>query len=80
MNCGLEFGTECSVIFTVGMLREALQNYPDDTMLSVCGEPGVLRFEEDVSFVILDTLGSQYEDDAMWMNDPGTYVPDYLAF
>ena len=49
-------------------------------MLSVCGEPGVLRFEEDVSCVMLDTLGAQYEDDAMWMNDPGTYVPDYLVF
>lgn len=80
MNHENEFCEDYTVIFTVGMLREALQNYPDDTMLSVCGAPGLLSGEEDLNCVMLETLEWYYEDNEIWGDGYDTYVPDYLDF
>lgn len=48
-----DFVQEIPMFHTVGMLREILKNYPDDTPLLVYQAPGLVFFEEEGQYIDL---------------------------
>lgn len=74
----LEFWEEHAVFFTVGMLRELLKKYPDDTPLNVCGTPGSFREDADSQSILLETLDCY--DPLELMAEAATGMQEYMDF
>ena len=53
-----DFGQEIPMFYTVGMLREILKNYSDDTSLYVGQSPGVVFFDEEQRWIELQSIDS----------------------
>ena len=67
---------EIPMFYTVGMLREILKNYPDDTGLYVGQTPGLVFFDEEHRWI--DLQGS-YWDDSPEFTQPAVGV-EYMDF
>lgn len=68
--------------YTVGMLRELLKNYPDDTPLLVNYMPGILIEDDEDQSLNLDCSGG-YDDgsEIIWdIEDPAMVAPEYMDF
>ena len=75
-----EFGAERATFFSVGMLREILKKYPDDTPIMMNGLPGEVIEDEHRHILSLEALDFDYDDDAMWMQEPATMGQEYIDF
>ena len=53
-----EFGKPILFFMTVGVLRELLKDYSDNTSISVCGAPGVFFPDNEQRYILLDTMDS----------------------
>ena len=53
-----EFGKPILSFMTVGVLRELLEDYPDNTPITVCGVPGVFSPDNEQQGILLDTMDS----------------------
>ena len=53
-----DFGQEIPTFYAVGMLREVLKNYSDDTPLYVEQSPGLVFFDEEQRWIELQSLDS----------------------
>ncbi len=68
----LDFGESLMCFHSVGMLRDLLKNYSDDTTLYVCGTPGLFVPTEE-AYISLEPLENQYD----WYEEG---YQDYLEF
>lgn len=76
----LEFGAANPIFFTVGMLREVLDKYPDETPVTVCNMTGELSEDPDMRCVDLEPFVCDYDDEAIWMQEPATMDQEYMDF
>lgn len=53
-----EFGKPILSFMTVGVLRELLKDYSDNTPIYVCGAPGVFFPNNEQQYILLDTMDS----------------------
>ena len=70
------------IFYTVGMLRELLKNYPDNTPLTVNDMPGAFIVDEEYQGLNLDCAGG-YDDgsEVIWdIEDPAMVAPEYMDF
>ena len=74
----LDFGVETPMFYTVGMLREILKNYSDDTPLYVGEAPGLVLFDEEQRWIDLRNTGSDWGEIAGYDHPTGDV--DYLDF
>ena len=72
------FDQEIPFFYTVGMLREILKNYSDDTTLYVGECPGVVFFDEEQRWIDLERIDSDWNDQPEF--DCATGDVDYLDF
>ena len=49
---------EVAGFWTVGILKQLLDNYPDDTSISVCGTPGLFIPDGEEQHILLETMDS----------------------
>ena len=54
------FTQEIPLFYTVGMLRDILKNYPDDTSLYVDTTPGRVIFDEEHRWIELRSMDSDW--------------------
>ena len=64
------------MFYTVGMLREILKNYPDDTGLYVDQTPGLIFFDDEHRWI--DLQGSDWDDSPEFTQPTGDV--DYMDF
>ena len=63
---------EVAGFWTVGMLKQLLGNYPDDTPISVCGTPGLFIPDGEEQHILLETMDTgEY---------PATDSQEYMDF
>lgn len=69
------------MFYTVGMLRETLQNYPDDTPISVNDLPGLIITDEERKYINIVNLADGDSDDVIYQNQiPATMSQEYMDF
>ena len=73
-----DFGQESPMFYTVGMLREILKNYPDDTSIYVGEAPGLVLFDEEQRWIDLRNIGSDWNEVAGF--DFRTGEMEYMDF
>ena len=72
---------EIPIFHTVGMLRELLKNYPDNTTVLVDGIPGLFFSDEEGRYINLSNLDSGEDDYTVWdAESPATMGQEYLDF
>ena len=76
-NCELK---EVSSFWTVGMLKELLKNYPDDTSVTVCGTPGLFYPNTENEIIYLETADSSGYETISDMMDAATDGEAYMDF
>ena len=76
----LVFGVANPIFFTVGMLKEALCKYPDETPVTVCNMTGQLSEDVDICSVSLEPFICDYDDEALWMQESATGSQEYMDF
>ncbi len=69
------------MFYTVGMLREILKDYPDDTTLYVNEAPGLVYFDEKQRWIDLQNI---YPDDDDYpvsdIESPAMVGAEYMDF
>lgn len=76
-----DFGVQVAVFYTVGMLREILKKYPDDTPISINGVPGEVIEEDDNHSISLEALACDNDDEGLWdIESPAMVGADYMDF
>ena len=68
--------------YTVGMLRELLKHYPDNTPLTINNMPGLLIEDEEFQEIELGCVGG-FDDgsEVIWdIEDPAMVAPEYMDF
>ena len=73
-----DFGQEIPMFYNVGMLREILKNYSDDTTLYVGQSPGVVFFDEEQRWIELQSIDSDWGEITEFDYHAGEV--DYLDF
>lgn len=73
-----DFGQEIPMFYTVGMLREILKDYSDDTPLYVGETPGVVFLDEEQRWINLERMDSDWDNYPEF--DCATVDVDYLDF
>lgn len=65
---------------TVGALRELLKKYSDDTLITICGTPGLFYADEERKSILLETMDNcGYE--AITNIEPSAFVSqEYMDF
>ena len=66
------------MFYTVGMLREILKNYSDDTTLYVGQSPGLVFFDEEQSWIELQSIDSDWGEITEFDYRAGEV--DYMGF
>ena len=72
------FDQEIPMFHTVGMLREILKNYSDDTPLYVEQNPGLVFFDEEQRWIELQSINSGWGEVTEFDYHAGEV--DYLDF
>ena len=67
---------ETSGFWTVGMLRNLLTAYSDDTPITVCGTPGLFVLNEEQRYILLETL----DNERHYAGNAATDMEAYLDF
>lgn len=75
-----EFREHIPYFTSVGMLRELLKNYPDDTPITVCGTPGLFLPIEEHRYILLETMDSGDYDDTDDIELPTSVSQEYMDF
>ena len=65
---------------TVGMLRELLKNYPDDTPIYVCGTPGLFYPNAEQQYIMLETMDCSGYEALANIEPPATMSQEYMDF
>ena len=73
-----DFGQEIPMFYTVGMLREILKNYSDDTTLYVGQSPGLVFFDEEQRWIELQSIDSDWGEITEFDYNAGDV--DYMDF
>ena len=74
-----EFGAERAVFFSVGMLRDILQKYPDNTPITMTGVPGEVI--EDERKYSLSLVALECDDECtISAQDAATMGQEYMDF
>ena len=69
------------MFYTVGMLRELLKNYPDDTTVMVEDTPGLFLLDEERQHINLCSLDYGHDDyPALDIESPAMVGADYMDF
>ena len=72
------FDQEIPMFHTVGMLREILKNYSDDTPLYVEQSPGLVFFDEEQRWIELQSIDSGWGEITEFNYHAGEV--DYMDF
>ena len=75
-----EFGESIPIFTTIGMLRELLKNYPDETPITVCGTPGLFYPNEEQRYIMLETMDSSGYEALSEVALPATVSQEYMDF
>lgn len=75
-----ESGEHIPSFTTVGILRELLKNYPDDTPITVCGTPGLFYPNEEQRYIMLETLDCSGYEALANIEQPATMGQEYMDF
>ena len=57
-----DFGQDIPMFYTVGMLREILKNYSDDTSLYIGQSPGLVFFDDEQRWIELQSIDCDWGD------------------
>lgn len=76
----LEFGVERAVFFSVGMLRENLKKYPDNTPITINGVPGEVIEDERKYSLSLVALECDDDESTMYAQETATMDQEYMDF
>lgn len=76
----LEFDEIIPTFATVGMLRELMKNYPDDTPITVCGTPGLFYPNTEQTYIMLETLDCSGYEALANIEPPATMGQEYMDF
>ena len=66
--------------YTVGMLREILKNYSDDTVILVDDIPGLLLVDEERKYLNLVSLANDEDDVICDIENPASVGQEYMDF
>lgn len=67
--------------YTVGMLREILKNYSNDTVILVDDIPGLLLVDEERKYLNLVSLANDEDDDVICdIENPASVGQEYMDF
>lgn len=75
-----EFGKPIPSFTTVGILRELLRNYPDDTPITVCGTPGLFYPNDEQQYIMLETMDCSGYEALANIKPPATLEQEYMDF
>ena len=65
---------------TVGILRELLKNYPDETPITVCGTPGLFYPNIEQQYIMLETMDCSGYEALSEVQAPATVGQEYMDF
>lgn len=72
---------EIPMFHTVGMLRELLKNYPDNTTVLVDSVPGLFFPDEEGRYINLSNLDSGNDNCTVWdIESPAIVSQEYMDF
>ena len=74
-----EFDNAIPTFKTVGALRVLLNNYPDDTPVTVCGTPGLFYLNNEQQYIMLETMDSS-RFEALEDIEPTIVEQEYMDF
>ncbi len=75
-----EFSENIPTFVTVGMLRDLLKNYPDNTSISVCGTPGLFYPNPEQRHIFLETMDCSGYEALANIEPPATGAVEYMDF
>lgn len=64
----------------VGMLRELLKNYTDNTPITVCGTPGLFYLNGEQQYIMLETMDCGGYEALTNIDSPATDRQEYMDF
>ena len=75
-----EFGIERAVFLSVGMLRDTLKKYPDNTPITMNGVPGEVIEDERKNSLSLVALECDNDESTMYAQEAATMGQEYMEF
>ena len=76
----VEFGEHITAFTTVGILRELLKNYPDETPITVCGTPGLFYPDNKQQYILLETMDCSGYEALSDIHSAATASQEYMDF